>query len=100
MPLRLAPIAVLAVLLSPGIVQAQPAYYVAVPVTAPAKPQMMTRATPWNLQNGAYVAGRAPERDLVLCQLVARNAGPLQSFAVAGKPFDADTLAACNAKAR
>lgn len=80
--------------------QAQPAYYVAVPVMPAVKTQLMTRATPWTLQNGAYLAGRAPERDLVLCQLVVRSTGPLQSFAVAGKAFEADALAACNAKAK
>lgn len=98
--IRLPLAATFAALLFTGTVQAQPAYYVAVPANPATKTQMMTRSTPWNLQNGAYVANRAPERDLVLCQLVARNTGPLQSFAVAGKPFDADTLAACNAKAR
>ena len=80
--------------------QAQPAFYVATPAGAVAKAQLMTRNTPWRLQDGVYVAGRAPERDLVLCQLLVKEAGPLQGFAVAGKAFDADTLADCNAKAR
>lgn len=89
-----------AALLTAAAAQAQPAYYVAVPVAPAAKPQLMTRSTPWQLQNGAYVANRAPERDLVLCQLVARDTGKLQSFAVGGKAFDADALATCNAKAK
>ena len=93
-------LAAAAAFLVAGAAQAQPAYYVAVPATPAAKTQLMTRSTPWNLQNGAYVANRAPERDLVLCQLVARDTGPLQSFAVGGKAFDADALAACNAKAK
>ena len=89
-----------ATLFAAGTAQAQPAYYVATPAGAVAKAQLMTRSTPWRLQDGVYVAGRAPERDLVLCQLVVKEAGPLQAFAVAGKAFDADTLAACNTKAR
>ena len=89
-----------AAFLTAGVAEAQPAYYVAVPTAAPTKTQLMTRSTPWTWSNGAYVAGRAPERDLVLCQLVARDTGKLQSFAVAGKAFDADTLAACNSRAK
>ncbi len=80
---------------------AQPAgYYVAVPAAPATKPQLMTRATPWHLDGGAYVAARAPERDVVLCQLVARDVGQLQSFSVAGKAIDADALAKCNARAK
>jgi hypothetical protein len=74
-------------------------YYVATPVAAPAKARLMTRSTPWRVQNGAYVAAEAPERAITLCQLVARDAGPLASFSAGGKPFDAATLDKCNAKA-
>lgn len=80
---------------------AQPAggYYVATPVAAPAKARLMTRATPWNLQNGSFIAAQAPERDLVLCQLVAKDVGQLSAFSAGGKAFDADALGKCNAKA-
>ena len=61
---------------------------------------MFFHQTPWSLQGGAYLAARAPERDVVVCQLVAKNVGPLKSFEVAGKPLDADTLSKCNSKAR
>ena len=74
-------------------------YYVATPVAAPAKARLMTRATPWRVQNGAYVAAQAPEREMTLCQLVARDAGPLASFSAGGKAFDAAALDKCNAKA-
>lgn len=80
--------------------QAESGYYVAVPVTPPAKAELMTRDTPWSLQGNAYVADRAPERDAVLCQMVARSVGKLQSFSVAGQPYSADALATCNARAR
>ena len=80
--------------------QAPAGYYVAVPAAQPVKPALMTRATPWSLKGNAYVAARAPERDAVLCQLVAHNAGQLTSFTVGGKAYDADALAKCNAKAK
>ena len=75
-------------------------YYVAVPAAKPSKTVLMTHATAWTLHDGAYVAPRAPERDTVLCELVARNVGALSSFTAGGNAYDADALAKCNAKAR
>jgi hypothetical protein len=74
-------------------------YYVATPAVAPAKDRLMTRATPWRLQGASFVAAQAPERDLVLCQLVAKDVGQLSSFSAGGKDFDAAALDKCNAKA-
>ena len=76
------------------------AYYVAVPAVQPAKSVLITRSTPWALRGEAYVAARAPERDAVLCQLVAKNTGALASFTVGGKTYDADQLAKCNSVAK
>lgn len=75
-------------------------YYVAVPATTPAKASLVTNSTAWQRQGNAYVANRAPERDAVLCDLVARNTGALSSFTVAGRAYDADALAKCNAHAK
>lgn len=84
----------------PAMAQAPAGYYVAVPEAAADKPELMTRDTPWQLRNGAYTAQRAPERDAVLCALVARSAGKLSSFTVAGKAYEPDALAKCNARAK
>ena len=80
----------------------QPAggYYVATPAVQPAKSTLITRSTAWSLRGTNYVAARAPERDLTLCQLVARKTGELSSFTVAGKAYDADQLAKCNGVAK
>lgn len=75
-------------------------YYVATPAAAPAKTTLVTNSTPWQRQGNAYVAARAPERDAVLCDLVARSTGALSAFTVAGRAYDADALAKCNAHAR
>lgn len=77
-----------------------PGYYTAVPAQAPTRATLVTRETPWTLRGNAYVAARAPERDATLCAAVARSAGQLSSFTVAGKAYDADRLAKCNANAR
>ena len=74
-------------------------YYVATPAAQSAKTQLMTRSTPWRAVGGTFVAAQAPERDLVLCQLVAKDVGQLSSFSAGGKAFDAATLDKCNAKA-
>lgn len=74
-------------------------YYVATPAAQPAKARLITRSTVWSLKDGAFVAAKAPERDAVLCQLVARDVGALTAFSVAGKPYDAAKLGKCNAGA-
>ncbi len=90
-------------LLSSTIANAQPAegpgYYTATPVAAPTKSSLITRDTVWKLHDGAFNASKAPEREIVLCQLVAQRVGKLSSFTVGGQAVDADTLAKCNAKA-
>ena len=82
-----------------GFAQGAGGYYVATPVAAPAKAKLMTRSTPWRLAGGAFVAAKAPERDMVLCQLVAKDVGTLSGFTVDGKPYDPAALDKCNAKA-
>lgn len=80
--------------------QAPGAYYVAAPAAAPSKTSLITRSTAWSLRDGVYVANKAPERDGVLCELVAKNVGKLASFTVAGKAYDGPALDKCNAKAK
>lgn len=76
------------------------AHYVAVPEAEATKTSVITRSTPWRRTGGAYVAARAPERDLVLCQLLARDVGALRSFSAGGKALDDQGLAKCNARAK
>lgn len=83
-----------------GLAQAPGAFYTAVPVSQPTRTELMTRSTPWSLRGNTYVANRANERDTILCELVAKNAGELASFTAGGKAFDTAALAKCNAKAR
>ena len=89
-----------AAMLAAAGVQAQPTtgYYVATPVKA-GKSRLMTRDTPWRLENGAYVAAKASARDTMLCQMVARDVGGLSAFSVGGVAYDAAALDKCNAKA-
>ena len=89
-------------LLSATASHAQPAtngYYAATPVAKPSKTSFLTRETQWKWADGAYVAKKSPERDIVLCSMVAQRAGKLASFSVAGTPVAAEVLEKCNARA-
>ncbi|WP_375428017.1 hypothetical protein [uncultured Sphingomonas sp.] len=80
--------------------RAQGAYYIAVPEGRTGKASLITRSTPWTLRGDAYVANRAPEREIVLCQLLARNIGKLRSFSAGGMSLGDAALEKCNARAK
>ena len=96
LPLCLAAVTLVA---TPALAQSGP-FYVATPETPPARTTLMTRETVWHVSGISYVTARQPERPAILCELVARTAGRLTSFTVAGQAFDADKLARCNAAVR
>jgi hypothetical protein len=75
-------------------------YYVATPIATPAKPNLVINSSIWTLQGASFVANKAPERDLVMCQQVAQRTGKLNAFSVGGAALDADALAKCNAHAK
>ena len=83
-----------------GFAQTTRGYYSATPVTAPAKSSIVTRTTVWKCGEGTCVASKATSRDTIMCELVVREVGALQSFSAGGAAFDADALAKCNARAR
>lgn len=83
-----------------GFAQTTRGYYSATPVTAPAKSSIVTRTTVWKCGEGTCVASKATSRDTIMCELVVREVGALQSFSANGTAFDAEALAKCNARAR
>lgn len=74
-------------------------YYTATPAAQPKKTAFLTRETQWKWVDGAYVAKKSPERDIVLCSMVAQRAGKLTSFTVNGTAVSAEVLEKCNARA-
>ena len=82
-------------LLSPiaGQAQAPTGYYTAVPVAKPTKTSLVTHTTVWKWQDTAFVANKAPERENVVCELIAQRVGALSAFTVAGQALDADARA-------
>jgi len=83
-----------------GFAQTTRGYYSATPVTAPAKASIVTRSTVWKCGEGTCVASKATSRDAIMCELVAKEVGTLQSFSANGAAFDADALAKCNSRAK
>lgn len=75
-------------------------YYVATPTAAPAQQILITSGTVWKLRNTDFTANKGPQREGIMCQMVAQHAGKLSAFTVGGKPFDDAALAKCNARAR
>ena len=82
--------------------QAAPAAprFVATPVAQPTDARLITQTTPWQLRGASYVADTAPVRDMMACQLVARETGRLSAFVADGEAFDAAKLDQCNTKAK
>jgi hypothetical protein len=81
-------------------VLASQAHFRAEPVTAPAEARLVVRDTVFRCGEGGCVAPGGGSRAAIVCTALVREVGPLRSFTVAGRSFDADALAQCNRAAR
>lgn len=73
-------------------------HYQASLASPPAKARLVAKGLVWNCNDTQCAASRkSPSRDIIVCSALAKKVGPLTGFAVAGKAFDADALASCNA---
>ncbi|PKP91912.1 MAG: hypothetical protein CVT77_10615 [Alphaproteobacteria bacterium HGW-Alphaproteobacteria-16] len=102
--IRLAPLAAAAMTLAtlvaaPALAQVT-GHYTATPAEAPKKASFITQNTVWKCQHGNCAAKKSTMTDKVMCERVAMRVGALTSFTVAGAEFDAEALAACNARAK
>lgn len=75
-------------------------HYAATAVEAPKKTSFVTQNTIWKCKDAVCTAPRAASQDKVVCERVVRNVGTLAAFTVGGTAFDAEALAACNARAK
>lgn len=92
--------AALALAPSAGFAQTPRGYYTATPATAPTKASLVTRSVVWNCEAGTCAAKKSDSRDGIMCEVVVKELGKLNSFSAGGKEFDADALAKCNARAK
>ncbi|UZK68322.1 hypothetical protein OKW76_09590 [Sphingomonas sp. S1-29] len=82
----------------PAAAQGQ-GHYAAVPATAAVGKKLVTRDTIWRCGDGGCSAPKSATRPAILCELLVREVGALESFSVAGTAFDPDALTKCNARA-
>lgn len=97
-----APIMLSAAMIVPTIANAAETgpYYVATPSAAPAQATLITSGTLWKWRDTAFTANKGPQREAIMCEMVAQHAGKLTAFSAGGKAFDADALAKCNGHAK
>ncbi len=74
--------------------------YSAKPVTAPAKVKIIGKDISWICGPDACQGSTDSSRPLVLCQDLAKRAGPIQSFVADGRALGAAELDKCNASAK
>ena len=79
---------------------AQGGHYRAELATAPRSSTLVVRELAWKCGPSACVSGASNSRPAIDCAALAREAGALRSFSVAGKPLSAEELGKCNARAR
>jgi hypothetical protein len=76
------------------------ATYSAKPAVVPAASRIIAGDISWNCGPDACKGSTEESRPAVLCQGLAKRAGPLTSFVANGRAFGAAELAKCNASAK
>ena len=74
--------------------------YTATPVAAPAAGKVIGKDISWARDGNSYRGSTEASRPLILCQDLAKRAGPLQSFLADGQALSAEQLAKCNSAAK
>ena len=69
-------------------------------LAAPTSERFVTRDITWNCGPAACQGSTQDSRPLVLCQSLAKRAGPVDSFLVDGHALSAAELTNCNALAK
>ena len=75
------------------------ATYSAKPVV-PTSERFIARDITWSCGPAACQGATNESRPAVLCQALAKRAGPIESFLVDGRAFDAAQLEKCNSAAK
>ena len=102
--IRLAPLAAVALSLAafmPTAALAQGSgHYAATAVDAPKRASFVTQNTIWKCKDGVCIAPKTATQDKVMCERAVQRSGTLSAFSGGGAAFDAEALAACNARAK
>jgi hypothetical protein len=76
------------------------ANYSAKPVTKPQASRIIARDISWTCGPDACQGSTAESRPAILCQGLAKRAGPLENFVANGRALAAGELAKCNQSAK
>ena len=91
---------ILAVGAAAGPALAAGPYYQAELATPPAAERLVVREIVWKCGPAGCTAGKSNSLAKTDCAALAREAGPVRSFTVAGRALGAAELEKCNARAR
>jgi hypothetical protein len=75
-------------------------YFDAQPLTRPGSERFVARDNAWRCGEAGCSSARTTTRPALVCSSLVREVGPLRSFSVDGRAFDAAALEACNGRAR
>jgi hypothetical protein len=76
------------------------AHFQAQPETRPSEQRVLARDNIWRCGETLCTSPRTTTRPAIVCSTLVREIGQLRSFRAAGRPFSAEQLADCNARAR
>jgi hypothetical protein len=71
----------------------------ALPLTRPSHERFVAGDNAWRCGEAGCSSARTATRPAVACATLVRAVGPLRSFSVDGRAFDAAALEACNGRA-
>lgn len=74
-------------------------YFDAQPLTRPGHERFVARDNAWRCGEAGCSSARTATRPALVCSSLVREVGPLRSFSVDGRAFDAAALEACNGRA-
>jgi hypothetical protein len=75
------------------------AHYHAEPAAKPAQAKYVLKDIVWKCGDQGCAGGKGSSRPAIVCAVLARQVGPLRSFAVEGQALAAGDLEKCNARA-
>jgi hypothetical protein len=70
----------------------------ALPLTRPSHERFVAGDNAWRCGDAGCSSAHTTTRPALVCSSLVRQVGPLRSFSVDGRTFDAAALAACNAR--
>jgi hypothetical protein len=74
-------------------------HYHAQPAAKPEAARLILRDTIWSCGESGCAAGKSNSRPAIVCEVLAKEVGPLRSFSVDGRALTPQQLEKCNARA-